>query len=100
MLKIQFTNATVSDDGFGLSVNGNSLSAIISTALGTKVGNHYGYDSELPRFKSNCCNVTVIIEPQFVGECIETDDEVWYSVEDLEECKREQYKEKISETES
>ena len=33
MLKIQFTNAQVKDDGYGLSVNGKELAEIISTAL-------------------------------------------------------------------
>lgn len=37
MLKISFTNAEVSDHGYGLEVNGKSLEDIISTALGTKV---------------------------------------------------------------
>ena len=36
MLKISFTNAEVSDHGYGLEVNGKSLEDIISTALGTK----------------------------------------------------------------
>lgn len=35
MLKISFTNAEVSDHGYGLEVNGKSLEDIISTALGT-----------------------------------------------------------------
>lgn len=37
MLKISFTNAEVSDHGYGLEVNGKSLGDIISTALGTKL---------------------------------------------------------------
>ena len=37
MLKISFTNAEVSDHGYGLEVNGKSLEDIISTALGTKL---------------------------------------------------------------
>lgn len=37
MLKISFTNAEVSDHGYGLEVNGKSLEDIISTALGTTV---------------------------------------------------------------
>ena len=100
MLKIQFTNARVEDSGYGLIVNGKILSEIISTALGTKVGNIYGYGSGLPNFGSNCCNVTVIIDPQSVVEEIETEEELWHSVEDLEECKHEQYQEAIKATES
>lgn len=100
MLKIQFTNAQVADIGYGLSVNGKELAEIISTALGTRLGEKYGYNSGLPSFKSNCCNVTVIIEPQPVTETIETDEELWYSVEQLEDDKREQYKKKAGEGES
>lgn len=38
MLKISFTNAEVSDHGYGLEVNGKSLEDIISTALPEKSG--------------------------------------------------------------
>lgn len=100
MLKIQFTNAQVEDAGFGLHVNGKELSEIISTALGTRVGNNYGYNSGLPKFKSNCCNVIIKIDPQPVEAIIETEAEEWYSVEDLEECKRGQYREKTEKRES
>ena len=100
MLKIQFTNAQVEDTGYGLSVNGKELAEIISTALGTRVGGKYGYNSGLPRFKSNCCDVTVIIEPQPVTTEIETEEELWHSVEDLEECKREQFSQKTETAES
>ena len=40
MLKISFTNAEVSDHGYGLEVNGKSLEDIISTASLT--GGNYG----------------------------------------------------------
>lgn len=100
MLKIQFTNAQVEDSGYGISVNGNRLEEIISTALGTKIGNTYGYNSGLPSFKSNCCNVTVIIDPQHTVETIENEGEIWHSVKDLEDTKREQYKQKAGEAES
>lgn len=53
MLKISFTNAEVSDHGYGLEVNGKSLEDIISTALGTKVKGNGGYGSGLPSFSSN-----------------------------------------------
>ena len=59
MLKISFTNAEVSDHGYGLEVNGKSLEDIISTALGTKVKGNGGYGSGLPSFSSNSCDVTV-----------------------------------------
>ena len=42
MLKISFTNAEVSDHGYGLEVNGKSLEDIISTALGTKLSDVCG----------------------------------------------------------
>lgn len=100
MLKLKFTNADVEDAGYGLCVNGKMLSEIISTALNTKVGDIYGHNSGLPVFKSNCCNVTVLIEPQPVTEWIETKKELWESVEDLEDTKREQYNAKTREAES
>ena len=83
MLKLEFCNAEVRDTGYGLAVNGIHLENIISTALGT-TGNNPKY------FKSTCCNVTVIIDPRPVTTSIETDDEVWNSLEELEECRREQ----------
>ena len=95
MLKIQFTNARVRDTGYGLTVNGKELVEIISTALGTRVGNIFGYNSGLPSFMSDCCNVTVLIEPQPVKEEIETENELWDSVEDLEDDKRVQYETKV-----
>ena len=95
MVKIQFMNAQVNDDGFGLKVNGTELAEIISTALGTRVGNTYGYNSGLPPFVHNCCNITVVIEPQPVCMEIVTNDEVWYSVKDMEEDMREQYNKEI-----
>lgn len=99
MLKITFTNAQVEDRGYGLCVNGEDLAEIISTALGTRVGKHYGSGSGLPTFESNCCNVTVIIDPQPVGAIIEDDTGVWDSVKDMEEDVREQYEKKIKSTE-
>ncbi len=90
MLKIQFTNAKVEDHGYGLYVNGSDLVNIISTALGTRVDNNYGYGSGLPSFKSNCCNVTVIIDPQPVTTRIECGRGSWDSVEAMEEDMREQ----------
>ena len=97
MLKLTFTNAQAEDHGFGLTVNGRDLSEIISTALGTRVGNTYGYNSGLHVFTSNCCNVTVTIDPQHVTEVISNEDHVWNSVTALEEAMREQYKEKARE---
>lgn len=91
MLKLEFQNAVVEDGGYGLEVNGKSLEAIISTALGTRVGDKSGYSSGLPRFKSNCCNITVIIDPKPVSTIIEDDENVYQTVEELEEDARDRY---------
>ena len=61
MLKISFTNAEVSDHGYGLEVNGKSLEDIISTALGTKLKGNGGYGSGLPSFSSNSCDVSITV---------------------------------------
>lgn len=101
MLKIQFTNAKVHDEGYGLYVNGKGLDEIISTALGTRVGDQYGYNSELPRFSSDCCNITITIDPLPATTLIEFDEGAsWDSIEDMEESMREQYKETIKKAES
>lgn len=94
MVKLVFENATVRDAGYGLEVNGKELNKIISTALGTRVGGTYGYGSGLPNFESNCCNVTVIIDPKPATTHIEDNDYEYDSVEDLEEEKREQFEKK------
>lgn len=85
MLKLEFVNAVAEDSGYGLEVNGKSLEDIISIALGTKAGNHSGYNSGLPKFKSNCCNVTVIIDPQLVTTHIEDEHNVYHTVKEPEE---------------
>lgn len=87
MVKIEFKNAVAIDDGYGLKVNGKSLENIISTALGTRIENIGGYNSGLPDFKSNACNITVIIDPQPQEETIEDDNVIWKSVKEMEEDK-------------
>lgn len=67
-MTITFTNAVVEDDGYGVEVNGRSLEAIISTALGTRLGDKGGYSSGLPKFRANSCDVTVTITPHMVDE--------------------------------
>lgn len=89
MLKLVFKNAKVRDDGFGLYVNGKSLENIISTALGTRVGNDYSNST----FSSDCCNIIINIDPQPVSTYIETDEEAWHDVAEMEEDKREQFEE-------
>ena len=97
MLKISFTNAEVSDHGYGLEVNGKSLEDIISTALGTKLKGTGGYGSGLPSFNSNSCDVTVIINPHNSICEIETEDEVWHSVAEMEAEKSEQFQKENAE---
>lgn len=79
MLKISFTNAEVSDHGYGLEVNGKSLEDIISTALGTKLKGNGGYGSGLPSFNSNSCDVTVIINPHKCTNTAELQEELGVS---------------------
>lgn len=64
MLKISFTNAEVSDHGYGLEVNGKSLEDIISTALGTKE-----MEGKAPKKKSYS---TILEDPvnKFVKEAL------------------------------
>lgn len=85
MVKLQFTNATAHDHGYGLEVNGKSLEDMISIALGTKVGNKSGYNSGLPDFDSNCCNITVIIDPQPKEAIIEVNGTQYNSLQEVEE---------------
>ena len=92
MLKLEFQNAEVWDSGIGLVVNGRSLENIISTALGSKLDYKHGEKDGLKPFSSNCCNITVIIDPQPVTTYIEEDEYIYRSIEDLEEKKREQFK--------
>lgn len=96
-MRIDFTNAVVEDDGYGVEVNGRSLEAIISTALGTRLGDKGGYSSGLPRFKANSCDVTVIITP-YPTECtINTNSGVWHSVKEMEAEKSEQFQKENAE---
>lgn len=97
MLKISFTNAVVEDGGYGLEVNDKSLKDIISTALGTKLKNKGGYGSGLPNFKSNSCDVTIIINPHNSVCEIETEDDVWHSVAEMEAEKSEQFQKENAE---
>lgn len=97
MVKLQFTNAEARDTGYGLEVNGESLEDMISVALGTKVGNRSGYNSGLPDFKSNCCNITVIIDPQPTGAVIEVDGKQYNSLQEVEEAKENGNSEEVKE---
>lgn len=96
-MRIDFTNAVVEDDGYGVKVNGRSLEAIISTALGTRLGDKGGYSSGLPRFKANSCDVTVIITPHPTECTINTNSGVWHSVKEMEAEKSEQFQKENAE---
>lgn len=96
-MRIDFTNAVVEDDGYGVEVNGRSLEAIISTALGTRLGDKGGYSSRLPRFKANSCDVTVIITPHPTKCTINTNSGVWHSVKEMEAEKSEQFQKENAE---
>lgn len=96
-MRIDFTNAVVEDDGYGVEVNGRSLEAIISTALGTRLGDKGGYSSGLPRFKANSCDVTVIIMPHPTECTINTNSGVWHSVKEMEAEKSEQFQKENAE---
>lgn len=97
-MRIDFTNAVVEDDGYGVKVNGRSLEAIISTALGTRLGDKGGYSSGLPKFKANSCDVTVIITPHPTECTINTNSGVWHSVKEMEAEKSEQFQKENAET--
>lgn len=96
-MRIDFTNAVVEDDGYGVEVNGRSLEAIISTALGTRLGDKGGYSSGLPKFKTNSCDVTVIITPHPTECTINTTNGVWHSVKEMEAEKSEQFQKENAE---
>lgn len=97
-MRIDFTNAVVEDDGYGVEVNGRSLEAIISTALGTRLGDKGRYSSGLPKFKANSCDVTVIITPHPTECTINTNSGVWHSVKEMEAEKSEQFQKENAET--
>ena len=85
MVKLQFTNATVKDSGYGLEVNGESLEDMFSVALGTKRNGKSGYNSGLPEFKHNSCNVTVIIDPNPTKEVIMVNGKKYNNLQEVEE---------------
>ena len=98
MYKITITNAKVVDNGYGLEVNGRELNEIISTVLGTRVKNKYGYNSGLPTFKCNSCDIEITIKPKATEIYIQDSNNVYRSVEEMEEKKSEQMGEKDPET--
>nr|WP_314462740.1 hypothetical protein [uncultured Clostridium sp.] len=98
MLKLQFENAVVEDTGYGLEVNGKRLEDLISVALGTKLGSkRAGYGGDLPTFKSNSCDITVTINPHPQNVTIETENNLWHSVGEMEEEKHNELEKKDAE---
>ena len=81
MYRVTFKNAVVSDSGYGLVINGRFLEDILSVVLDTKAGRE---------FYSNCCNVTVIIDPQPCSAEFEDSEKFYTSLSKLEESRREQ----------
>ena len=98
MVKITINNAEAEDRGYGLRVNDIPLDCIISTALGTlmeakSLGVRTG---EI--FKSNCCNITVTIDPM-PEPTIKIEDDEWFyeDLKTLEEDRHEQFSKKNTE---
>lgn len=100
MLKLVFTHAEVRDSGFGLEVNGKSLEYIISEALGTKAEGLRYDDPRRKIFRSNSCDITVMICPHDKETLIETDKEVFHSLKELEDDRYERFAEETGEAES
>ena len=95
MYKIEIKNAQVSDNGYGLYVNGKSLSDIISTLLGTKVGTKTAFvDNGLDDFYSNSCDITVTIKPHHVSEYFEDEEVSYNDLQAMEDIKYEQFEQK------
>lgn len=99
MYKMEFKNAVVRDDGFGLEIDGKRLEEMISIMLGTRVKSVKKYDSNLPHFRSNNCDVTVIINPTPSITKIETDETIFDNFEEMEDYLDEQYQQKATEAE-
>lgn len=90
MVQIDIKNTEVSDVGYGVYVDGKRLEDIISLALGTVVGKTREKSGK--KFKSNCCNVTVIIDPMPDPTIkIEDAEYIYHDLESLEEDGYEQY---------
>lgn len=66
MIQLNFLNARVKDDGYGIKVNGKMLEDIISVALGTiKELPNNSYENTVKSgkvFSSDLCNVSVTID--------------------------------------
>lgn len=93
MYKLEFRNVSVRDDGYGLYVEGNSLKDIISTLLGTNLG-------EKKEFKCNCCDILIRIDPKPVSIALEDKTHIYNSVEKLEEVRRGELKKETTETDA
>ena len=85
MEHLQFIYDTVKDSSYGLEVIGESLQDMISVAQGTKRNGKSGYNSGLPEFKHNSCNVTVIIDPNPTKEVIMVNGKKYNNLQEVEE---------------
>lgn len=63
MVQINFTHAQAKDDGWGLEINGRDLRDIISVALGVREPGEKERDYSKTPFRSNCCNISITIDP-------------------------------------
>lgn len=97
--KMEFHNAVVTDDGFGLEIGGRSLEKMISIMLGV-LDKKETYRADRPKFRSNNCDVTVIINPRPTTVLISNEKESWESVEQMEDVMDERYNKKAPETET
>lgn len=97
MVKVSIKNAQVEDNGYGIRVAGKDLEDIISNALGVKAGDHSSYNDNLPDFRCNSCDITLIIDPHPTECVVETDTEKFNSIKELWEARENEYKEKATE---
>lgn len=100
MVEISIKNAKVNDSGYGLEVNGTSLEDIISNVLGTKAGNKGGYGSGLQDFHCNSCDITITIDPHNTECEIKNGTEIYHSVKELLEARKNEYDKKVAEADT
>lgn len=105
MYKIEFKNVQVRDVGYGLEVNNKSLSNIISTVIGTRVGDNVALRSDgLEEFSHNSCDIVVLINPHptetQIEELIGNEKYFYSTVERLEADRLEQFNKKSKTTDT
>ena len=101
MYAVVIKNAQVRDVGWGLEVNGKPLANIISTLLGTRVGDKtYFTDRGLEEFNYNSCDISICITPHKNGAQFKTGEKVFNSMEEMEDFMDEQFNEKSKKTDA